>query len=514
MSGHFLKGEGWREAVAAPGATGVILVRVNAGGINYFLSTLDLEMKEDANGRAVRFVGAIVNDPVLEESVDVFSRQSSVYSLTFDVMEEHFPVTELRKSGVLMQDVDVDVYWSVKGLRFDQAVLMVSGKLTEPTYREDRKVASFKVEDGRLENQAPFPPVVATATGLANLVDEYAGHPYPVVVGSASMLPVMDVDSTAPGITYLAMLDQQNEFSGSPVSAIYDGDDAGAPHTFTQSQQTDSLGNRYWQVVVTSGALTSKDVTVDVTGHVDTRPDQVIRYLMQFFGGNRETFDLGSLDEVARFMSDVELGMMFNSRDRGGVLNAVRSRISGVLPLTMIQRGAKYEFAPIVWDRNVVRHLSYDKNISRITSGPTETRRSDVFTDFVIRYGRSGLRGDHLGAIHRNHDNSYECAQARRWYGENAMPEVDAGDVSNRSGAEWLMGQVIETYAKMRVFAEYACDLEVANVRLLDTVKVVDPYQGFDTLFKVVKIRRGTTPEIGLGLVSIDDYVNVYGVNS
>ena len=505
----------WSDLFADETAVGCILVDVNAAGRRYCMGTIDIVLNEVGSGRPLHFVDAIQNDPIHEESFDPFSRESSVQAMSFEVKGEHFPIRELRRSGVLLQDVQVDVYWYVANHEYslDQALPLLSGKLVEPVYDEARNVSSFRVEDARLRGERPFPPVVATQDKIGGLLDEHSGKPYPVVIGVVKKLPLLDI-SNGSWDDFLVMQDRSNEWeTPAQVSAIYDGDATGPPTENAEAQATDGDGNMYIHVTTLAGTST-RDVTADVTGHTPATPGETVRYLINSYGDDPDVFDLTSVDKLDLHMGNVTLGLAFNEQVRGGVLAAIRDRLGSVLPFGVVQRGGKYAFEPCVWDRDVVKHLRMGTNIYRKTANPTETKRSSLYNSFVVKYGRTGYRGDHTGCVLADPESDGSCSVSEERYGRTMPLEVDAGDLADEESARWLLNWLIETYSKTRVFVGYRCSLDAVNVRLLETVMVTDEEEWWDgVLFKVIGIRRGTGPWIDLDLVSVDDYSEVYQVN-
>ena len=59
------------------------------------------------------------------------------------------------------------------------------------------------------------------------------------------------------------------------------------------------------------------------------------------------------------------------------------------------------------------------------------------------------------------------------------------------------------------------CSFDVIDVKLWDTVRVIDMYHNWvhGPLFKVVGIHYGTSNGLVFDLLSVDDYFDVYGVN-
>lgn len=518
---YMLRKTGWKGLGEDPDVSGVILLVINAGGHRYCIGTEELDVPEFSDGNYLHFFGAILNeDLTLMQSADIFDRRYETSNVEVTVMAERFPIAEIRKQGIILQNITVKVYWYIKNrdMALEQAYLFKNGYLVEPSYNEERHTVSFRISDEALISMEPFPPVIATTERFINLVDEYQGKPYPIIIGAVKQLPIIDIDSTSPGESFLVMQDPFDEFSGSPVTAIYDGDATGPPTILTQSNQSDALGDGYWRTVldlVGGTAAVTKDVTADVTGHTPATVDETIKYLLRFYGSSPEFFDLASLDRIKKEMSRVILAMVFNTRDGGsGVIDIVSDRLARQLPMIVADVGNKYEFWPIKWDRQVTKHLSFDKNIIKKVSGPTETSRSRVYNSFTVRYYKTNLRGDFTGCVTKDDSNSVECRNSMRRYGKRAMPDFDAGDIANADGAQWVLDWLVETYSRMRVFVSYECTLDVANVQVLDTVRAIDKHEDWDSLFKVIGIKLGTGSSIVLDLVSIDDYATVYGINS
>ena len=525
MTGFYFRGgDGKLEGVGRdPQALGCVLAVVNAGGGKYCFGTVDVNVPEIAGGNLFKFVGAIRNDPMHREEIDPFQRTAHTPKMTFEVLEQHFPFRDLRRAGVLLQDVDVDVYWYIanRGMDLRQSLHLIKGKMTDLTYNEENGVVVFSVEDRRLEGEKPFPPVMASTDLISTLEPEDSGKPYPIVVGSVNKLPLLDIDATNHD-DFLVMMDPAGEWSSpAQVSKAYDGD-VPLVGPLNENQATDADGNVYVSVTDAGGGpATRSDVTADVTGHTPSDPAEAIRYLLTFLGDDdvKTMFDQASLNHVERAFRGVSLALAFNARGSGGVVDAIRDRLCSLLPIAIVQRGKKYSFDPLLWDRNVTAHLKTDVNVIRKLSGPTETRRNEVYNSFTVKYGRSGLRGDHTGCITKDWATDNECERSRRRYGKRAMPDIDAGDLEDEDSARWLMDWLIETYSKMRVFVSYRCTLDAVKIKLWDTVVVEDDYEGWVgqyrllPMFKVIGIRRGTGPWIDLDLVSVDDYSEVYQVN-
>ena len=204
--------------------------------------------------------------------------------------------------------------------------------------------------------------------------------------------------------------------------------------------------------------------------------------------------------------------MAFNNRESGGMLETVIERLVSQLPMALVQKGEKYSFQPIVWNDVISKVLSFDSNILNKIDGPSETRKSEIYNSFVVKYKRSGLRGDFQGCIVRDHTSSYDCKVSADRYGKRSMQDFEAGDISNDDGANYVMNWLIETFSKMRVFVSYECTLDVIDVNILDTVRVIDRYEDWDTHFKVIGISRPLGHSIILDLVSVKDYTEVYGI--
>jgi hypothetical protein len=517
-----LTGEGWRNIGENESALGVILLVVEAIRPYYF-SVLDLDVP-DEDGDDLKFVGAILNDPVHRESVNVFTRgEPPVVEFQFEIMADHFPLTDLRRAGVILQDITCRVYWYVAGtgLNLNDAFELLEGNLVEPSYDEERGVVHFRVEDARLQNEkvTPFPPIISEKrlfTGAEILLDSGTGKPYPIVIGSVKQSPVLLSD---PGGYHKGVMayDPFSEFSAADApDAIYEDDeDVKAAKYNSTGVTTDGDGNRYLYFRLNAATtFDSQDVTVDFTGHSETGVTEVIKYLLRFFSGNPDIFDDATIDAMTKYFSAVDLAMVINSRSEGGVLKIVLERLGKQLPFAMLQRGRKFEFHPIRWDLEAAKVLTFDRNIIRRVYGPTETKRDEIYNVFTVRYAQSGLRGDFTECITRDGTTNEDCAISETRYGRRAMPDFDLPDVANDEGAQFVINWLVETFSKMRVFVGYECTLDVVDITLLDVVRVYDSYEGWDhgPFFKVIGIDRGTGPNINLHLVSIEDFVDVYGI--
>ena len=508
-----LVGEGWPAIPYDPEADGVFLVVVNAGAHKYHLATkhIDLPAAHGLNtGGRVGFVGAITNEVQFSSQLDPFSRDSSNSTVSITALEDYLPMRKLRAAGVFSQDIQVDVYWIADGLglALTQALHLVSGYMVDPVYDDVSGTVSFVVEDRGLEGELPFPPVVATVEGLdpQTLDSEHVGKVYPVIFGEVKKTPCLKLSDDF--ATWLVMDERFNELGDSQATQIYDGDTA--VDIDTQGHLTDDDGNIYYYVDADT-LPTSKDVTVDVTGYEPATVAEVVRRLFTHYVTDSNMLVDGTLSQLEIDFDRIDIGMIVNDRMPNAV-EFMRDRVVRQLPAAMIQVGKKYKVQPLLWSRDATLTLSTDTNIVRTTSYPQETRRSAVFNDFVIRYGRTGLRGDYTGVVLRNPDTDAQCLRSSEFYGRRALGDFDAGDISSVDGAEFIADWLVATYGKMRVMVSYACTLEAIGANLWDTVRVVDRNQGWDhgPTFKVVSIGYSTGPLVELSLVSVDDYLQVH----
>lgn len=510
---------GWRGIDCDQTATGMILIMANVSGRKYCFAQRDVHIEEHRDGQLIHFIGALLNNPEHEESVDYLSRETSTGGMHFRVMADHFPLDLIwSKSATVLQRSIVDVYWIVDRRKvaaedhmcLDQALHLLSGRLNAPVYSEEDHVVEFTVEEARVDDEKMFPPVAASADRISTLVPEHEGKPYPVVFGEVKKLPLLNIDTdVATGDRWLVMHDPLQEYSGNAVTQLYDGDSLHGGAPYVEARLADAENDYYWYVDDTAGAgaASSLTVTADVTGHTPSTPGDVIRYLITWFGVP-DLFDLASLKRMRTTFASTVLAMAFNQRD-GTVLSIIRDRLRRFLPFALLQRGERYVFLPLMWDCDPVRIISTDRAILNVWKAPAETPRDAVANRFVFLRKRSGLRGDHQDSDVFDHENDWWCRESRRRYGEREL-EVDLGDVQGDTGCYPLQQWWIDTHSKVRVMVGYECSLECAGLRLWDTVRVVDRWNGWDALFKVKGIRRGDGPTVGVDLVSIDDRVEVY----
>ena len=520
-SGYGPRDDNWRKLGADNKAYGIFCLVINAGR-RYLISTADIDIYDEKNQDWLHFVGAILNDISYSETVDVYTMDaSSTTRINIECMSEHFPLNEIRTRGYLLQDIEIDIYWYIANAdhSWRNAIHLLKGKLTNPLWDEERGVSKFSVEDYRLQYSNPFPPVIAISDNLSGLYSEHEGKPYPIVIGEVKRLPVLDI-SNGSWDEFLVMSDILNEFGGGGlnlITGIYDGDTA--PNTLAESaegQTTDSASNRYYYVQCVGDAATTRDVTVDVEGYDGSDVGDIFRYLLMFFGDDADLFEYSSYEKLSKAFTAINLGFGINERLEHGVLGLIQERLARVLPVVMFQRGGKYRFEPVLWTRDIVKRLSFEKNILNCTTLPTETPRNNIYNSFVVNYARSCYKGDFTGSIVQDWNNNRYCQLSKKRYGPRPMNTIDAGDISNANGANWIANWNIETFSKVRVQTSYECSFDMMNVPILSNVRVFNEYEGWDhgPIFKVVGLHYGTGPTIGVDLLSVDDYFGVYGIGN
>lgn len=498
-----------------------ILVTLNAGGHKYYFGTLDMVVQEFETGNHLHFNGCIMNNPTYSETVDPFNKSFATSQFTIEVMDEFFPVKELRQSGMLLQDIDAEVVWFIDNdiLVLEQFQRLMIGKLSKVLFHEQSGKVSFTIRQLRMRKDKPIPGVLATTDTLSSLLhSDDRGKAYPIIIGDAKRVPVLDLTTEGAGNTYyLVMHDVEAEFvSGdTPVSAVYNGDETATLNA--QSPQTDAENNRYWRIDADDGAggFLGREVNVDVVGHQPTTLIEVVRFLVTNFSNNTDAYDIASLLKYARDFSTIEISAIFNQRESGNIFELISQRLVKQLPFMVMERADKIYFRSLFWDREVVMKLKFGRNLIRMTSPVRETDIDQIRNSFTITYQRSGYRDERRGAILKNADNDFYCLDSKHRYGERALEEFSAGDVANEEGALKILNWYVETYTRMRVMVSYEVNLEAAHIRLWDTVRVYDEYQDWDhgPYFKVVGIKYSTGATIGLDLMSIDDIANVYDVN-
>jgi len=510
--GFLLKRDGWKDAEASCLTSAAIVLDLRAAGFRGIYSSLQMTLEEIEGGHQVDCMPAFLSDPMFTQSLDPYSRECRPASMAFSLMAEYFPVEDVINSGQSLIALTAKVYFILVGtFALDQAFLLVDGKVDNFAYDHNMNTVNFAVVDDQLSGDRRFPPHVITVESFPTAPAESFGKCYPVVIGTVKKVPAVDISSNR-GV-FLAMDDVMNQFSGTYVDDTYDEDTALI--IASQAQDSDSEGNYFWKVTLQGGSESdSADVSLDITGPSGTLIDAII-FLLLGYSDKSDFFDLTSLRHLNREFNIVTLSVAFNDIVDGGVLQVIRERFIKELPIAIVQRGKKFYFQSMLWDRDVRKVLSFEKNIIQMVSPPTETSRDRLSNSFVVECGMSGLRGDALTANSRNKDNDAFCQQSFKRYGELGRRTISIPDVADEEGAMWLMNWIVDTYSKTRIRISYFCTFDTVDVNLWDTVQVLDSYLHWDhgPLFKVVGITLGASNGITLELLSVDDYFEVYHVN-
>ena len=203
------------------------------------------------------------------------------------------------------------------------------------------------------------------------------------------------------------------------------------------------------------------------------------------------------------------MSMIFNERVENGAFGAIERTLNGI-PVVMAWTGEQYRFMPLTWTQEHVHTIALERNLLE-TSEVEET--GEVANEFLIRYGRSGLRDDPIGAVVRAWENDYQCLNSKKWYGKRAAKELEIKDVSE--GADQVADWMVETHSKLRVTAKCLCGLEVGlRLNPWDTVRLRDADEGIDAPFKLTRITYRTGKTIDAEFLSVDDCHLVYGSGS
>jgi len=508
--GFILKRDGWNAASISSHTTGAMVLDMQVSGFRALYSASDLLVSEFSGSPKIQCTPALLSAPTFSQSIDPYSRQFNPSNISFVVMAKYFPIIEAINSGQSFNALTAKVYWVLtENFDLDQSFLLVDGVIDNFSYNELDDNVSFNVIDEQLAGDRQFPPHVITNDNFSGIAEDSYGKVFPVVIGNVVKMPVIDLSINLG--KFMVVDDIFSTYTGVPITGIYDND---KPLVIdSQGSEPDLNGDPYWYVVLDVEAE-SKDVTVDLTGPSGKLID-AITYLLLGFSGKQDFFDLTSLRHLSREFNIITLSAVFNSVVAGGVIQIIKERLIKELPLTIIQRGRKLFFQNMLWDRDVRKYLTPEKNIIQMTSPPCEVARDQMSNSFVVNCGVSGLRGDSLSAISRNKNNDANCYQSFIRHGELGSMAIDVPDIVDDEGAKWLMNWLVDTYSKTRIKVSYFCTFDVVDLNLWDTIRVFDSDQKWyhGPFFKIVGIHLGQSNGVVLDLLSVDDSFAVYGVN-
>jgi hypothetical protein len=507
--GFLLKRGGWHAAEVSAFSSGSIVLDLQAAGFRGVYSNLAMKIEEFSGGPTLECVPALLSEASFSQNLDPYDRECAAGKISFTVMNKYFPAGDIIASGQSLTAIAAKVYWVMKDFALDQAFLLVDGVLQNFAYDEAAGTVSFTVVDNQLAGDRRFPPHVISKESFPTAPDESFGQAYPVVIGTAWKVPAVDISANK--TSFIIMDDVFNQFTGSLAADAYDED---SDLTIdSQAQGTDAEGNKYWSVTVSSSS-DSNDVTMDITGAPGNLIDAVI-FLLNGFSSKSDLFDLSSLRHVGRELGLITLSAVFNEIIEGGISQVIRERFLKEFPIGIVQRGKKFYFQNLFWDRDVRKHLSFHKNLISRLSPPTEIGRDKISNSFVVQCGMSGLRGDSITAFTRDKTNDALCQQSFLRYGDLGKNSISIPDVSDDEGAVWLLNWIVETYSKMRVRVSYLSSFDALDLNLWDTVQVFDEYYGWEhgPLFKIVGYGLGAANGVVLDLLSVDDCFDVYRVN-
>jgi len=514
--GFLLQRDGWIYAAANRKSRGTFVVDINIAGWRGCFSDVDFSILEFANGPSVRCNSALLSLPEYKIEVNPYERTFNLSSLSFSMIADCLPINNFLKSGLSFSGIKVKVYWLILNNEFslDQAFLIVDGTATNFQYSEPDNVVNFDIVDEQLGGDCTFPPRAITLDTFPESLginEESYGKCYPVIIGSVKKMPVLDI--TDDRTRYLVLDDPHGRISGTPVSKAYDGDNEIAVGAISQAADVDALGNTYWYADVTSDPSLSNDVTVDIDAGNAALVD-AISFLLTY-SEKFDVFDLNSLKKLSHELSALTFALVFNEAVDGGVIGAIKERLIKELPISIFQRGKKYYFQSLFWDRDIRKSLSTDTNILQTISSPTEISNEIMCNDFVVTAGISGLRGDSAAAVGRNRFNDALCATNAMRYGSVGRKEISLPDAADSKSATWMANWLVETFARKRVRVSYLCTFDVLDLNPWDTIQVFDHNMGWThgPLFKIVGMTFGSTNGIILNLLSLDDYFDVYGIN-
>lgn len=471
-------------------------------------------------------IPALMEEPELRQAYSLGTGTSEARTLQVSIAMLRLDVMAiLRIGGVLAGIAEVSLESADGENDYEDRYVLLRGDVSGATFgarrtavqgtrpSNDAEVVTFEISDPRDTVSALIPPFVIDASRYTAPHESAIGERYAVVVNKAHRCPTQRVTSNATGAQRFVVCLRHglsvNTVSGSSVFVNGVGKiPADATYGWTVDEDIDNQGTQVTTVRFTNAATVWADTdTVHVTveqfddDEEKFSPVGVIRYVVQQFsplgvqGTNDELF---ATAEGRYPVGSGKPRCCVNSAAGGGtVLDWIENGFLASFPMiSMVWEGGKY--GPVLTDRRLPPVAAWEANEAPLlgrTSTVQETRKSELFNEFQLRYRYNPLTDVYESTLSRGAANSGVCQQSRLLVGQRDHAVIDSIYIEDDLTAAYVLDWLVDHLALPSYLVEYEAMPWVAlRYRRGDPITLTDGDLGWSqeqATIEQVSYRRG-----------------------
>lgn len=469
----------------------------------------------------------LLDEPEIRQAYSLGSGSSEARTLQVSVCMLRLDVMEiLRIGGMLSGICEVSLERATGTNDYDQRYVLLRGDVSGGSFgaarapdlpngqpNRDAEIVTFELADPRDTASILIPPFVISEDRWSGAHESAIGERYAVLVNRGLRCPTQRVTNNTTGINTFAVALRHNltiDTTGSSTVFVNGSGVAQADATYgwTVTEPVDDQGTAITAIRFTNAATTWEDtdavhVTVEQFASEEQRlsPVGVIRYIAAEFS----PIGVGGLNDelfaTAEGRWQVGSGWprcVVNSAAGGGsVLDWIENGFLASYPMiSMCWEAGKY--GPILTDRRLPPVADWTAGAAPLlgrTSAVQETRKSELFNRFQLRYGYDPLNDVYRQTMTRDATNSGICQQSRMMVGQRDAPVIDSLYLEDSTSAAYVLDWLVDHLALPSYLVEYEAMPWIAlRYRRGDPVLVTDTDLGWtreQATIEQVTYRRG-----------------------
>lgn len=494
----------WEAALAADASLqGMVFVAtVRLGNAYYYLSSWAFSATCRSNGRVLNVIPCLSSDVEVEEAYEPGEGSTGTRSVPLAIPNQYVDAMTAIRSGIVLAGT-AEISVLVPGMDWEDRLSLVDGDVSGGvSFGDFGSNVEFDLVDPQQTTAVVCPPYIISSATQSAATTNAVGQRYPLVLGSYTRIPAMQVDTYgSSGGRWLCCV-MQAGMTRTDVNAVYiDGEkkaSGDASYGWTSSVGYDADNTPYLRVTFNGSTEVpwDADVTVDVqrvsgSGSVEpvTREQylhEFIRFLLeQYTTLGKRRIHYGLIGEVAARFGRIPCRLLVNGSgtdNSATTYEVVQERLANSFP--MLTFGwVDGKFGPIPTDGRgpCVGTLIEGVDLLARETEWQETDKASLVNAFTYRYAYDPSADAYASVAVRDQTSSSLCLRSVRAVGGERQAEViESTEVYDDWVAEVVTDWMVFHRAMPSYYVEWTSTLAAAlRLRVGQNVYLLIPSFGF-----------------------------------
>lgn len=473
-----------------------VTVELILGGRTILLARDTIKTTRSSTGEVMNYAPGLVSEPAISQSIQLGNQAASARSVSVELPAWIIKPSEAIANGYILAGLG-EVALQLDGGDYDLRLVLLRGSVTGGlAFGDDGEIVSIAISDLRDLQERKVPPWIVDETAWPIASDAAVGTRIPRIYNGCTAMPVQRVvDSHGVSGLIMGLNDTPGQFD---VDTLYVNGVAKATGDSVYSWSQTTLGDGYGRVTdVTnqsgsSGPWEENDavnVTMSRASGVAAKGVLTIakELLAEFtsLGPLGINLDLFSYAETRIDSTAPNVVINASGQDTPGILAFIEGGLLDSYPMihlaysgagigaTIIDRRTGAGGQGITGGKVIGRQFPLYERVSMYQ----ETPKSELYTDFEVRYALNPMEQSYAGVLTRTPDTSVACALAERAIGgRRPFDIIESPYITSEKEAaysiDWLVAhRTIPSYA-----VQWACSPWVhLRYRVGENVKYTDP---------------------------------------